>query len=205
VFAVNTNGSVFLNLYNFTGGSDGAKPAAELVLATNTLIGTASAGGNGPVGNGGEGTVFTLNTNGTGFAVLYSFTAGNYDPNSSLTNSDGANPQAGLVLSGNSMYGTTSYGGNGGNGTVFSLSLLPTQQLTILGVTLSGTNLVINGSNGQSGRTYVTLMSADLSLPLNKWTPAATNILSATGNFTFTATNAVDANAAQRFYILQVQ
>ncbi len=201
VFALNTEGTVFSNLYNFTGGSDGARPSAELVLSTTTLLGTTSTGGN----SGGEGTVFAVGTNGTGFTVQYSFTVENYDSNLNLTNSDGANPQAGLVFSDGILYGTTSRGGSGANGTVFSLSPLPAPQLTILGVTLSRTNLVINGSNGASGVNYVTLMSPDVSLPLNEWTPVATNLLNGAGNFTFTATNAVDPKAPRRFYTLQTQ
>ena len=39
------------------------------------------------------------------------------------TNSDGANPYAGLILSGNTLYGTARYGGSSGDGTVFSISL----------------------------------------------------------------------------------
>src|SRR6266853_1711896 len=37
-------------------------------------------------------------------------------------NSDGANPQAGLFLSGNMLYGTTTYGGSTSNGTVFAVN-----------------------------------------------------------------------------------
>jgi hypothetical protein len=48
------------------------------------------------------GTIFRVNTNGTGFTNLYSFTNG----------SDGADPVAGLVLSGNTLYGTAQYGGD---------------------------------------------------------------------------------------------
>ena len=208
VFAVNTNGTVFSNLYNFTYGGDGGKPAGELVLSTNTLFGTASAGGDASVNIGGNGTVFALNTIGTDFTVVYRFTAGHYNNDTNfntLTNSDGAIPQAGLVFSDNTLYGTTSGGGSAGNGTVFRLSFGTAPQLTILGATLSGTNLVINGANGQSGETNVTLMSPDLTRPLNQWTPVATNVLNVTGDFTFTATNVVDPKAPRRFYILQTQ
>src|ERR1035437_5755881 len=38
------------------------------------------------------------------------------------TNSDGANPQAGLILSGNTLYGTASGGGSSGYGTVFAVN-----------------------------------------------------------------------------------
>src|SRR5439155_7669597 len=50
------------------------------------------------------------------------------------TNSDGANPFGGLILSGNTLYGTATYGGSSGRGTVFSLSLSlsPPQQINNL-------------------------------------------------------------------------
>jgi uncharacterized repeat protein (TIGR03803 family) len=106
VFAINTNGSDFATLHSFTGGDDGAHPYAGLILSGNMLYGTAYAGGNSNLGS-----VFTVNTNGTGFATLHGFTGGD----------DGANPYAGLVLSGSTLYGTTTLGTASGNGTVFSL------------------------------------------------------------------------------------
>ncbi len=63
-----------------------------------------------------------VNTDGTGFTTLHSFTA-SYGSYPVYTNSDGANPYAGLILSGNTLYGTTYKGGSSGRGTVFSLSL----------------------------------------------------------------------------------
>ena len=73
------------------------------------------------------------------------------------------------------------------------------------GITLSGTNLVVNGINGQSGGTYYVLMSTNPALPLSQWTPVATNVLSTSGNFTITLTNTVSRTVPQRFYILQTQ
>src|SRR5437763_879407 len=52
------------------------------------------------------------------FKTLYKFTA-LHQPN--LINSDGASPTAGLILSGNTLYGTTVSGGISGYGTVFGL------------------------------------------------------------------------------------
>ena len=49
--------------------SDGANPRAGLILSGNTLYGTASNGG-----TSGNGTVFAVNTDGTGFTNLHSFT-----------------------------------------------------------------------------------------------------------------------------------
>jgi uncharacterized repeat protein (TIGR03803 family) len=133
VFAVNTDGTGFTNLYifgAFTGDSssgyyngtnrDGAYPNSVFVLSGNTLYGTTFGGG-----NTGNGTVFAINTDGTGFTNLYTFgvltgdsSSGYYNP----TNSDGARPKAGLILSGNILYGTTYDGGSGGNGTVFAIN-----------------------------------------------------------------------------------
>ncbi|MGA2029223.1 MAG: choice-of-anchor tandem repeat GloVer-containing protein, partial [Verrucomicrobiota bacterium] len=115
VFAINTNGTGFTNLYNFTGGSDGADPQAGLILSGNTLYGTASDGG-----SGGNGTLFALNTDGTGFTNLHTFT----------NSPDGANPHSGLILSGNTLYGTIGYGGSSGDGAVFALSLVPPLSIT---------------------------------------------------------------------------
>jgi len=421
LFAVNTDGTGFTNIHSFAYG-DGANPLGGLVLSGNTLYGTANEGGSTD-----NGTVFVVNTDGRLFTKLHSFTglSGSYP----YINNDGANPAAGLVLSGNTLYGTAQGGGSDGGGTVFSFFGLPVQftanpasglvpltvqftspsvdvggnaitnwnwnfgdgststaqnpshiyattgdfspnlvatnnlgtavhgigpsitallisgfvrnggfetgdfagwtlirdpnytfvdngsasgitphsgsyeaagggigslaylsqtlpttagasyllslwlnspdgmspneflaswngntlfdetnvpalgwtnlqflvsatsaytvlelgfrddnsylglddisvvpaQPSIAGLNLAGTNLVVNGNNGLSGRTYFVLMSPNLALPLSQWTPVATNTLNAEGNFTITATNAVNPNAPQRFYILKVQ
>jgi uncharacterized repeat protein (TIGR03803 family) len=70
-------------------------------------------------GPSGKGSVFAVNTDGTGFTNLHSFPA--LDPASS-TNSEGSNPQGSLILSGDTLYGTASSGGNSGNGTVFRIN-----------------------------------------------------------------------------------
>jgi uncharacterized repeat protein (TIGR03803 family) len=115
VFAINTNGTGFTNLYSFTGGSDGAFPSyAGLILSGSTLYGTALLGSTNRTG-----TVFAVNTDGTGFRTLHIFTATNAPPH---TNSDGAAPYAGLILSGNTLYGAASAGGSSGKGTVFAVN-----------------------------------------------------------------------------------
>jgi alpha-tubulin suppressor-like RCC1 family protein len=85
------------------------------------------------------------------------------------------------------------------------VSVLLDAQPMITGIQLAGTNLVLNAANGQAGGTYFTLMSTNLALPVNRWTPVTTNSLSAYGDFTITATNGVNPNAPQQFYILQLQ
>jgi uncharacterized repeat protein (TIGR03803 family) len=145
VFKLNTDGTDFTNLYSFGSyPSDGAEPLAGLILSGNTLYGTTEE-----AGTNGSGTVFGINTNGTGFTNLYSFTSGNYNSSEIITNSDGALPYAGLILSGNALYGTADGGGISGYGTVFSLSL-PLPQLTI---THSGTNAILTWPANATGFT----------------------------------------------------
>jgi uncharacterized repeat protein (TIGR03803 family) len=117
VFSINANGTGFTTLHHFT-GSDGANPIAGLILAGNILYGTATAGG-----SGSSGSVYSIKTDGTGFTTLYSFSAGNFNPNLvTITNTDGASPKAGLIMSGGMLYGTSSAGGTSGGGTVFALA-----------------------------------------------------------------------------------
>ena len=131
VFRLDTNGKNFTNLYSFSNGSDGTNPGAGLVLLGRNLYGTAYGGG-----TWGNGSVFAVNTNGSSFTTLYSFT-----PYSGmgLQNNDGANPEAELILSGSILYGTAYEGGGGYHGTIFSLGL-PQPQLTI---NYSGTNVIL--------------------------------------------------------------
>src|SRR5690242_5396455 len=91
----------FVTLHSFADPTDGAYPFAGLILSGNTLYGTTSQGG-----SSGNGTVFAVNSGGTGFTILHSFDAGSgFYPN--VTNGDGAYPYDGLILSGNALYGTT--------------------------------------------------------------------------------------------------
>ena len=182
VFAINTDGTGFTTLYSFTAwdgntgtNSDGAHPGAGLILSGNTLYGTASEGGSSD-----DGTVFAINTDGTGFTTLYSFTALSSDalwgPDALWgTNTDGANPYAGLLLSGNTLYGTTQYGGSSGWGTVFAINTDGTGFTNLLsftngsdgaepfaGLTLSGNTLYgTAGGGGSSGYGTVCAVNTD--------------------------------------------
>ncbi len=106
----------FQTLYTFTNGADGAAPDG-VVLSGTTLYGTA---GYGTTGNG---TVFAVNADGTDFRVLHTFGELFYaDQGFQRTNLDGAEPYGGLVLSNNTLYGTTLEGGTVGYGTVFAVN-----------------------------------------------------------------------------------
>jgi hypothetical protein len=82
---------------------------------------------------------------------------------------------------------------------------LVSAQPGLIGLSLSGANVVASGSNGLAGQTYRLLSSTNLELPLSQWSPLATNIPGGNGNFTLTATNAVNPNIPQTFYVIQLQ
>jgi hypothetical protein len=65
---------------------------------------------------------------------------------------------------------------------------------------LSGTNVTLSGTNGQSGDTYYLLTSTNLATPLSQWKPVSTNIAAGNG-FSFTATNVASLKDAHRFFI----
>jgi autotransporter-associated beta strand protein len=71
----------------------------------------------------------------------------------------------------------------------------------ISSVTLSGTNLVLSGTNGATGSQYVVLSSTNLTQPWNQWTPISTNVFTS-GNFS--VTNPITPGVLQRFYILRI-
>jgi uncharacterized repeat protein (TIGR03803 family) len=121
VFKLDTTGKEAV-LYSFEGGADGAHPRAGLVQdSEGNLYGTTFEGGVGPCHQQSPnsrgatpttcGTVFKVDSFGKE-SILHSFTG---EP-------DGANPSAGLAMDAiGGLYGTTSYGGTLGFGTVFKL------------------------------------------------------------------------------------
>jgi uncharacterized repeat protein (TIGR03803 family) len=156
VFKISTNGA-FTSLYSFTGGSDGAYPYAALAQGSDgNFYGTTDQGG-----TNGWGTVFQITTNGA-FTSLYSFTGG----------SDGYYPSAALVQgSDGAFYGITGSGGQGGNGTVFRLALVPSTppQLSLVH---SGPNLILTWPTNAPGFTLQSTTSLGSSAVWSTNTPA---------------------------------
>jgi uncharacterized repeat protein (TIGR03803 family) len=115
VFKLNTEGSAYTVTHSFTGGGGGSGPVGRLMEGVDGLLyGTTISGG----GNDSGGTVFKLNKNGSGYAVLLKFTSfkEEWSPVGVLEGSDG------------SLYGTTSSGGitnttvASGFGSIFKLN-----------------------------------------------------------------------------------
>jgi len=108
VFKLNDNGTGFVVLKNFDASTTGGASYARLLEINKVLYGTTYVGGNGDAG-----TVFRLNRDGTGFAVLKHF-------DDTVT---GGHPAAGLTVGGDGvLYGTAFHGGSSLFGTVFKLN-----------------------------------------------------------------------------------
>jgi uncharacterized repeat protein (TIGR03803 family) len=109
-------------LHTFAGGpADGELPQSQLALAGSVLYGTTSEGGANDLG-----TLFSLNTDGSGYTVLHEFAGGA---------GDGSQPQFGaLIVDGTMLYGTTFAGGSSDLGVVFSYdtSLPPATAFSVL-------------------------------------------------------------------------
>jgi uncharacterized repeat protein (TIGR03803 family) len=110
LFSIRTDGKHFKILQNFGEPStnDGVNPYGSLLLSGTTLYGTTQLGG-----NTGNGTVFQIDTDGTGYGRLYDFQNGN----------DGQKPIDNVILLDNTLYGMTEKGGLCGNGAIFAIVL----------------------------------------------------------------------------------
>ncbi len=121
IFRVSRDGSAFSVLYSFSAedgsfhNADGANPFGGLALGSDgALYGTTQYGG-----ASGRGTAFKFGTDGSDFTPLHQFSAAG----SSDSDTNGSLPVAGLVNGGDGyFYGTTSFGGANGYGTVYQLS-----------------------------------------------------------------------------------
>jgi len=111
-YVYRVGGAGFADLFDFK-QTNGWAPYATPTLSGNTLYGVTFQGG-----TNGSGNIFRIDTDGLNFTNLYDFSlAGG-------ANVDGLQPYdlTGLVLSGDTLYGTTTYGGSGAQGTVFTIS-----------------------------------------------------------------------------------
>ncbi|MBI2269835.1 MAG: hypothetical protein HYU69_05690 [Bacteroidetes bacterium] len=107
IFKINTDGSGYSRLLDFSGVANGAWPYSTLALSGSTLYGMTYFGG---INN--LGVIFKINTDGTGYTKLLDF--------SGVAN--GKNPYGSLTISGNVLYGMTATGGANNIGCIFSIN-----------------------------------------------------------------------------------
>jgi uncharacterized repeat protein (TIGR03803 family) len=107
LFRVNPDGSNFQVIHSFSGNNGGFPYAGVIQGSDGALYGTTVSGA-----ANGDGVVYKVNTDGSNFQVLYTFTGGN----------DGALPYAGVIQgSDGALYGTTESGGAAGLGVIFRI------------------------------------------------------------------------------------
>jgi MYXO-CTERM domain-containing protein len=129
VYKIGKDGSGFSLLHAFAAitsaasavivNADGAHPRAALAESAGFFYGTTNAGG-----ANGQGTIFRLGFDGSGFELLHVFTTPVAPSGSTVAvNEHGAAPQAGLT-DGNDglLYGTTVQGGANGVGVLYSIT-----------------------------------------------------------------------------------
>lgn len=108
IFKINKDGTGFALLHSFANdGTDGFYPRGTLLLKGKTLYGMTVHGG-----ASGMGTIFKIDTNGTGYVILHSFAGGT---------ADGSLPYGDLVAKGPNLYGMTNTGGPNNTGTIFKI------------------------------------------------------------------------------------
>jgi uncharacterized repeat protein (TIGR03803 family) len=96
-------------LHNFAGGTDdGAGPVSKLIQSGSALYGMTPQGGSSNVG-----TVFSVNTDGTGFTVLHSFAG---------ASTDGSTPYGALLQSGSTLYGMATSSETAYRGSIFAMN-----------------------------------------------------------------------------------
>ena len=150
IFALPADGSAFTVLHSFT-GADGARPIAELMLASSgKLYGVTSAGGVNTEGTATTlGTIFSIDRAGTNFARLHSFDG-----------QHGSLPSSRLLETAPGVFvGAAANTGNCSYGTIFRYSLAGD---TVTGNTSCGQKK--NNSGGGSAGLCGVLLFAGLGL-----------------------------------------
>lgn len=179
VFRVNTDGTGFRTLYNFTDSDDVMYPLQGLILSNGVLYGTVGSSAGSVWGGPGYGSVFSINSDGTSLRTLHTFNA-----------VDGGLP-VGLIVSGTTLYGMTAQSYSISDvGTIFSITLPPS-----LSLTTSGQNLVVSWPTNSTGFTIQS--TTTLASPV--WTTNLPPPVVVNGQYTITT----PLSGAQQFFRLR--
>ncbi|HLX68014.1 MAG TPA: hypothetical protein VKV04_00160, partial [Verrucomicrobiae bacterium] len=202
---LNGSGSVLGNLTEDAGATvapGGAGVGTITVTNAATLAGTTTMKVNGSAGtndviNGAQTIAYggTLNVSllsaPTGGQSFKLFSAAAYSGTFAATNLP--------ALSAGLSWDASNLGVNGTLAVTGSVAG-PTTNATITKVSLSGTNLIVQGTNNNVPNTsfhYVVLTSTNVAVPLSNWTAVVTNSFNASGTFNYT--NAIAPGAPRLF------
>lgn len=110
VFKTNTDGTGYTLLHSFGTPGDGASPEyGSLVVSGSTIYGTTFAGGANSFG-----TVYKINTDGTGYKIIHAFGG---------AANDGGEPFGSVIQVGSNLYGMTKFGGTSGAGAIYRIGI----------------------------------------------------------------------------------
>ncbi|MFC1668342.1 choice-of-anchor tandem repeat GloVer-containing protein [Chlamydiota bacterium] len=113
VFSVDTDGNNFDVVHSFSSGADdGENPHDNLIYYNGRLYGMTENGG-----DSGSGVIFSMNTDGTDFSLLFEF-------KDNVEGYEGKSPYGHVTISddGTTLYGLTLSGGVNGDGVFFSIN-----------------------------------------------------------------------------------
>lgn len=167
IFKVMPDGSSYQILHSFSpASSDGSQPYGGLLLGRDgALYGTTRQGG---TGSPGQGVVFRIQQDGSGYQILHDF---------NLAASDGGYSVAGLLQDREgALYGTTANGGSNNVGTIFRMEPNGNNYSVLWNFVpaggdgsnalalVEGTNGVLYGASSDSGRTVSNFNSTIFSI-----------------------------------------
>lgn len=193
---VNLNGGTLI--VTGTAGTVGA-PLTSLAIADGSTLqlnvngSTASVTASAVTTSGGSQTI-TLQ-----IGALSGVIAGNTYP---LISYSGADPYASLNLAPlPAGYSGTLVDNSGVVGLQVTVVPPPAQSAIITHVSVSGTTLTLDATNGVDGGRVVLLGTTNLMQPLSQWTPILTNNFDSSGNLNL-STNIINPALPQQFFIL---
>jgi uncharacterized repeat protein (TIGR03803 family) len=134
IFKIKPDGTGYADLFDFVGGfSTGINPWGSLISDGTYLYGMTRN-----FGASGDGTIFRIKTDGTGYSDLYAF---------DMTN--GGFPQGSLISIGSDLYGMTYNGGTSSDGTVFKFHSTSGTGISRTGNTMGQLSVYPNPTNGK--------------------------------------------------------
>jgi fibronectin type 3 domain-containing protein len=195
-----TNGTTYYYVVSAVNAAGEGTNSAEVSATPLPPIPAVPAGLAAQAGNGHVSLHWNTAANAAGYAIYRSTFSGGFDTfvaSVTTTNYNDVTAIPGATyyysLTATNLAGASDFSGQA------SVTPLP---ISIGGLSLAGTNLMANGSNGMAGMNYLLLMTTNLSLPMTNWQVIATNHFDGNGNFNFT--NEIPPAAPQNFYLLQL-
>lgn len=106
VFRIKKDGTDYSNILNFEGATNGADPYGSVIYSDGLLYGMTEGGGENSIG-----TIFKIETDGSGYQKLFDFTG----------EESGSVPDGALYNDGTYLYGMTNLGGINNDGVIFKI------------------------------------------------------------------------------------